>query len=172
MFKFKKFKKTIEKEIKNRYDQMEERFSKKEKGLYTVLENRLGSLESKFDELSDLLKVEIEGRSTGEKAPKTKKSAKSSDKKTKESSKKSKKTTKKKAEKKVTKLVVLVKDDLTEIKGLGEKFEEKLNEQGIATYAQLAALSENQIQALEGKIKSFAARYSRYEWGVQAKKLK
>ena len=65
-----------------------------------------------------------------------------------------------------------VKNDLTKIKGLGEKLSDKLSSEGIVSYEQLAKLSNKELKALDGKIKGFAARYKRYEWNKQANDLK
>jgi predicted flap endonuclease-1-like 5' DNA nuclease len=60
-------------------------------------------------------------------------------------------------------------NDLTAIKGLGEKMSEKLKAEGITNFQQLAEMTEKEVDALDEKIKSFAARFRRYEWGKQAK---
>lgn len=62
-----------------------------------------------------------------------------------------------------------VEDDLTTLKGLGEKMAEKLAKEGITSYQQLATMTNKQVEELDEKIKSFAARFKRYEWGEQAK---
>ena len=59
-------------------------------------------------------------------------------------------------------------DDLTALNGLGAKFAERLAAEGVTTFQQLAELSDEQLQEIDGKIKSFAARYQRYEWREQA----
>jgi len=238
----KKLRKTLNKEIKKRYEQMESHFLGLENRIYTTIEDRLVSLEDKFEELSDLLKEEIHSRKeknedkidaleveentessdtdedevlfsekveevkdalvdkfneaketvteTAEKVSKTVKKAisgKTPKKGTKKKAKKAKKAKKDapkakapkaaKAPKKAEKVEKVEKaektdDDLTQIKGLGIKMAEKLTAEGITTFAQLANLSTEDIKALEGKIKSFAARCERYEWTTQAKDLK
>ena len=65
-----------------------------------------------------------------------------------------------------------IKNDLTKIKGLGEKISDKLSAEGIVSFDQLAKLSNKELKALDGKIKGFAARYKRYEWSKQANELK
>lgn len=72
--------------------------------------------------------------------------------------------------KKVKKAVKEIEEnDLTAIKGLGEKMSEKLKAEGITSFQQLAKMTEKDVNALDEKIKSFAARFKRYEWGKQAK---
>lgn len=91
--------------------------------------------------------------------------------------KKAKAKAEKKVEKKVKEVAKKVKkaaqkvedNDLTAIKGLGEKMSEKLNAEGITSFQQLAKMTEKEVDALDEKIKSFAARFKRYEWGKQAK---
>jgi len=88
-----------------------------------------------------------------------------------------KKGKKAKFEKKAKEVVSKVKnvaqnienDDLTLIKGLGEKMAEKLKAEGITTFQQLAKMTQKEASALDEKIKSFAARFKRYEWNKQAK---
>jgi predicted flap endonuclease-1-like 5' DNA nuclease len=63
------------------------------------------------------------------------------------------------------------KDDLTQISGIGPSFEKKLNQQGISTYAQLAKLSDAQIQKLEETLMKIPGRIKREDWVGQAKNL-
>lgn len=222
----KKLRKTLSKEIKSRYEQMESRYLGLENRIYTTIEDRLTLLESKFDDLSDLIKDEIRHRKernedkleemdheygepnfsetveevkeiideaiqdTKEKVNEKVKGAKEvvNDKveearKTVKSKLKKGKKAKAKAEKKidtkvreaaekvreVAKKIEEDKDDLTALKGLGEKIAEKLKAEGITTYNQLAAMTQKDVDALDEKIKSFAARFKRYDWGTQAK---
>lgn len=86
----------------------------------------------------------------------------------------SKKVTKRSVEKAVKKPVseqVAPKDDLTAISGIGPALAKKLNGQGIYRYAQLAALSEKDIERLEGTVIRFSGRIKRDDWVGQAKKL-
>jgi len=62
-------------------------------------------------------------------------------------------------------------DDLTAIGGIGPALAKKLNGAGIASYAQLAALSEVDIARLERDIIRFPGRIKRDDWVGQAKKL-
>lgn len=62
-------------------------------------------------------------------------------------------------------------DDLTAIPGLGPVLAEKLNKQGIQSYAQLAALTDEDIAHLEKNVIKFAGRITRYDWVGHAKKL-
>lgn len=86
----------------------------------------------------------------------------------------SKKATKRPVEKAVGKPVsgqVEPKDDLTAISGIGPALSKKLNGQGIYRYAQIAALSEKDIERLEGTGIRFSGRIKRDDWVGQAKKL-
>lgn len=204
----KKLRKTLSKEIKSRYEQMESRYLGLENRIYTTIEDRLTLLESKFDDLSDLIKDEIRHRKernedkleemdyeygepnfsetveevkeiideaiqdtkgkVNDKVEEAKKTVKSKLKKGKKVKAKAEKEIDKKV-KEVVKKVEEGKDDLTTLKGLGEKIAEKLKAEGITTYNQLAAMTQKDVDALDEKIKSFAARFKRYDWGTQAK---
>ena len=61
-------------------------------------------------------------------------------------------------------------DDLTKMKGLGKVFAEKLNAEGITTYAQIAAMSADDIAALEEKI-SATGKFEKNDWVAQAADL-
>lgn len=61
-------------------------------------------------------------------------------------------------------------DDLTKIKGLGKVFAGKLNDEGITTFAQLAALDADGIAALEEKL-SATGKFEKNEWVAQAADL-
>lgn len=63
------------------------------------------------------------------------------------------------------------KDDLTVIGGIGPALAKKLNEAGITSYAQLAALTVADIENLEKNIIRFSGRIKRDDWVGQAKKL-
>ena len=52
---FKKIKKTIQKDLHKRYEQLEEKFLAFERRLYSHLEERLERLENQFDQINDLL---------------------------------------------------------------------------------------------------------------------
>ncbi|HET9429315.1 MAG TPA: hypothetical protein VFO69_13240 [Allosphingosinicella sp.] len=52
-------------------------------------------------------------------------------------------------------------DDLTRLKGVGQKFASRLNELGICRYEQIAGFSDNEIAALEEKLGPFRGRLSR-----------
>jgi predicted flap endonuclease-1-like 5' DNA nuclease len=62
-------------------------------------------------------------------------------------------------------------DDLTEIKGVGPKMAEKLYEQGIKSFAQLAKLNKAFAQQLDEAVKA-QGRILRDDWIGQAKKLR
>jgi len=61
-------------------------------------------------------------------------------------------------------------DDLTVMKGLGKVFAEKLHAEGITTYAQIAAMSADDISALEEKIGA-AGKFEKNDWVAQAADL-
>jgi large subunit ribosomal protein L21 len=216
----KKLRKTLSKEIKHRYEKMEGRYLGLENRIYTTIEDRLTLLESKFDDLSELIKDEVRFRKErnedkledigqdDDDAPfsetveevkeifdETIKDTKEKVKEAKEAvtekvgearklvasklkkGKKAKAKAEKEIEKKVKVAAKKVKEvaeeiennDLTVIKGLGEKMAEKLKEEGVTSFQQLARMTEKEVNALDGKIKSFAARFNRYEWDKQAK---
>ncbi|MCP5016379.1 MAG: hypothetical protein GY938_14105 [Ketobacter sp.] len=62
-------------------------------------------------------------------------------------------------------------DDLTAIRGIGPAIAKKLTAHGIQSYAQLAALDDQEIAKLEGSIIKFSGRIKREDWIGQAKKL-
>jgi predicted flap endonuclease-1-like 5' DNA nuclease len=61
-------------------------------------------------------------------------------------------------------------DDLQRIRGIGPAIAEKLNGQGIFTYAQLAALDDAAVAALDETL-NFRGRIERDEWVAQARQL-
>src|SRR4051794_32207475 len=61
-------------------------------------------------------------------------------------------------------------DDLTRIKGIGRKMQERLNALGIRTLAQLAALTPEEIARVDAAIE-FPGRIERERWVEQAKAL-
>ena len=62
-------------------------------------------------------------------------------------------------------------DDLKKIRGIGKVFEGVLNERGIFTFGQLAALSLDDIEAISSGLKKFGNRASRDRWIEQAQVL-
>ena len=64
-----------------------------------------------------------------------------------------------------------VEDDLTAIQGIGPALRRKLNEQGIHSFAQIAALSDEDIDRLEGSIIKFSGRIKRDDWIGQAQRF-
>lgn len=62
-------------------------------------------------------------------------------------------------------------DDLSKIKGLGPKLQKLLPELGLSTYAQIAALTDADLDALDAKLGAFAGRPRRDAWVEQAKLL-
>lgn len=63
------------------------------------------------------------------------------------------------------------RDDLTAIAGIGPVLQQKLNEQGIYNLAQIAALSDADIERLEENLVRFAGRIKREDWVGQAQRL-
>lgn len=61
-------------------------------------------------------------------------------------------------------------DDLTKMKGLGKVMAEKLEAEGVTTFAQIAAMSDADIEALEEKIGA-KGKFEKNEWVAQAKDL-
>ncbi len=62
-------------------------------------------------------------------------------------------------------------DDLSKIKGVGPKLQALLPTLGLSTYAQIAALGEADLDALDAKLGNFAGRPRRDNWVAQAKFL-
>ncbi len=61
-------------------------------------------------------------------------------------------------------------DDLSEISGIGPVIVGKLNGEGITTFAQIAAWTDADVEAIEEKL-SFKGRVGREDWIAQAKEL-
>lgn len=61
-------------------------------------------------------------------------------------------------------------DDLTEISGVGPVIVKKLADAGVTTFAQVAAWTDADVEAIEEKL-SFKGRVGREEWIKQAKEL-
>ncbi len=62
-------------------------------------------------------------------------------------------------------------DDLSRIKGLGPKLQSLLPTLGLSTFAQIAALDDAALDALDAKLGTFAGRPRRDGWVEQAKFL-
>ena len=63
-----------------------------------------------------------------------------------------------------------VRDDLTRIKGIGRKMQERLNALGITSFRQLATLTPEEIARIDAAIE-FPGRVERERWVEQAKAL-
>lgn len=63
------------------------------------------------------------------------------------------------------------RDDLTEIKGIGPATEKRLVAAGITSFRQIAAWSDAEVEALEGKAPGLRSSLHRYDWIGQAKRL-
>jgi predicted flap endonuclease-1-like 5' DNA nuclease len=59
-------------------------------------------------------------------------------------------------------------DDLTRMKGVGPKLAERLNALGVASFAQIAALSPADAEALDAQLGTFQGRIHRDRWIEQA----
>ena len=62
-------------------------------------------------------------------------------------------------------------DDLTQIKGLGNKIADILSGLGVTTYAQIADWDEAEIDRIDGQLGRFEGRIRRDNWVEQAKLL-
>lgn len=62
-------------------------------------------------------------------------------------------------------------DDLTRLKGLGPKVAARLNELGVTSLTQLAALSPTEAEALDAQLGTFKGRMARDRWIEQASYL-
>lgn len=62
-------------------------------------------------------------------------------------------------------------DDLTAIKGVGPKLAGLLNDLGVTRFAELAAMSEAEFEALDEKLGAFRGRWKRDDWAGQAASL-
>ncbi len=61
-------------------------------------------------------------------------------------------------------------DDLTQISGVGPVIVKKLHAEGVTTFAQIAAWTDADVEAIEEKL-SFKGRVGREDWIAQAKEL-
>jgi molybdopterin-containing oxidoreductase family membrane subunit len=62
-------------------------------------------------------------------------------------------------------------DDLKKVKGIGPQMEEKLNQIGIFTFAQVAKMTEREYNLLDTITGSFPGRAQRDDWAGQADRL-
>ncbi len=62
-------------------------------------------------------------------------------------------------------------DDLTRIKGLGPKIAALLGEFGVTTFAQIAAMTPEEVERIDAKLGRFSGRITRDQWVEQAKLL-
>jgi len=60
-------------------------------------------------------------------------------------------------------------DDLTEIKGIGAVSAERLHDTGVKTFAEIAAWSDDDLEANSAKIKVSVERIRREDWVGQAR---
>lgn len=71
----------------------------------------------------------------------------------------------------VAKPVASKPDDLTKIKGIGEKLAQTLNGHGVTTFAQIANWSERDVDEFEAKYVKLPGRVTKDKWIAQAKAL-
>jgi large subunit ribosomal protein L21 len=62
-------------------------------------------------------------------------------------------------------------NDLQAVKGIGDVSEERLAEQGVTSFAQIAAWSEDDLEAVASAIRVSAERIRREDWVGQAREL-
>lgn len=62
-------------------------------------------------------------------------------------------------------------DDLTRIKGVGPKLSTRLAELGVTSFAQIAAWSDADLAAIDGRLGAFAGRPQRDNWVAQCRFL-
>lgn len=76
-----------------------------------------------------------------------------------------------KTRKRVEAPVAKAKDDLTAITGIGPALQKKLNDHGIHSFSQIAALSDQEIAGLEENVIKFSGRIKRDDWIGQARRF-
>ncbi|MEO1731449.1 MAG: hypothetical protein AAFR64_11995 [Pseudomonadota bacterium] len=62
-------------------------------------------------------------------------------------------------------------DDLSDIKGVGPKLVALLKDEGVTTFAQIAAWTDSDIETIDAKMGRFKGRITRDQWVEQAKLL-
>lgn len=62
-------------------------------------------------------------------------------------------------------------DDLTRMRGVGPKLAAELNEMGLTSFAQIAELTEENLQQISAKLTAFKDRPMRDDWVGQARSL-
>lgn len=62
-------------------------------------------------------------------------------------------------------------DDLTKIRGVGKVLEQRLNQLGIFSYSQLASLSEQDVDRVQGQLQTIPGRMRRDGWVSSARRL-
>ena len=166
--KFEELSDLIRTEIQTRKENNEEKLEEFE--LKNDLEDDKPLFSEKVDDMKEAFAVKLKEvkEKVSKKAKKASKQAKKAKKSVAEKVKKTTKNGKKIKKPEIKK----VKNDLTKIKGLGQKLSENLASEGIISFNQLAKLSDKELKALDKKIKGFAARFKRYEWDKQARNMK
>ncbi|AFC25290.1 helix-hairpin-helix domain-containing protein [Saprospira grandis] len=149
---FKKAKKMIKKDLQKRYEKMEDLFQKFEHRVYGHLEDRLETLESRIDELSDLLNRRLDQLAEQQGAAPKEEAAQEE--------------TNPSPEEEAP-----AQDDLCQIKGIGKVMAEQLAAAGIHRFEQLAELGPEEIKALDLEISGFQNRLERYNWQEQAQQF-
>ncbi len=59
-------------------------------------------------------------------------------------------------------------DNFAKLKGMGKDIIEQLNQEGIKSFRQLAALTSKDVAGLNKKIPNFGEKFKRYDWKTQA----
>jgi 2-oxoglutarate dehydrogenase E1 component len=59
-------------------------------------------------------------------------------------------------------------DNFAKLKGMGKDIIEQLNQEGIKSFRQLAALTSRDVAGLNKKIPNFGEKFKRYDWKTQA----
>lgn len=62
-------------------------------------------------------------------------------------------------------------DDLTRLKGVGPKLAEQLHALGVASFAQIAAWDDSEIDRIDARLGRFQGRIRRDDWPAQARFL-
>ena len=62
-------------------------------------------------------------------------------------------------------------DDLTQIKGVGPRLADQLRTLGVATFAQIAAWDDAEIERIDAQLGRFQGRIRRDDWATQARLL-
>ena len=188
----KRIRQLVHKEVQRRYTEFEESYLSLEKYLYSNLEDRLDTIEAKFDSLSELIKNELQNRKS---ATEQKLQDIQTDT-TEESTAETQETTAdyeqtaeivevvekveepavekiaaKTAEQPKVSISEYPQDNLTQIKGLGATMQTRLYDHGITSFVQLSKLRKKEVEKLGKTIRGFYSRYTTANWKQAAAEL-